>query len=234
MTITIDRKWWVLIAVGTGTFMSALDGSVVNTILPIVRDAFKSDVAAIEWLVTVYLLVLSGLLLTFGRLGDLRGPKSVYVWGFSVFVASSALCGVSWSPIVLAIFRGVQAIGAAMLASNSPAIVADNSSYHLLRRALYHHDADIVGRLPGHRHLNQLLRGRLGLKLRKDSRHLGIGKRAPQAIGAHHQNITQSPGFLKLVDLQAACTPDRSRQDIAAGKWIVLRNQPGAYLFRDQ
>jgi len=122
----IDRKWWVLIAIGTGSFMSALDASVVNTVLPVVRQAFNSNVAAIEWVVTVYLLVLSGLLLTFGRLGDLRGHKSIYVWGFGIFVLSSILCGASWSAPVLVIFRGVQAIGGAMLASNAPAIVTGN------------------------------------------------------------------------------------------------------------
>jgi EmrB/QacA subfamily drug resistance transporter len=126
MTKTIDRKWWVLIAIGVGSFMAALDGSVVNTILPVLRGAFQSDVAAIEWVVTIYLLVLSGLLLTFGRLGDLRGHKSLYVWGFVVFVASSALCGAAWSSTALIVFRGIQAIGAAMLASNSPAIVTGN------------------------------------------------------------------------------------------------------------
>ncbi|MFN2151237.1 MAG: MFS transporter [Anaerolineales bacterium] len=122
----IDRKWWVLIAIGTGSFMSALDASVVNTVLPVVRQAFNSDVAAIEWVVTVYLLVLSGLLLTFGRLGDLRGHKSIYVWGFGIFVLSSVLCGAAWSAPVLVVFRGVQAIGGAMLASNAPAIVTGN------------------------------------------------------------------------------------------------------------
>jgi len=122
----IDRKWWVLIAIGTGSFMSALDASVVNTILPVVRQAFNSDVAAIEWVVTVYLLVLSGLLLTFGRLGDMRGHKTIYVWGFSIFVFSSILCGAAWSAPVLVVFRGLQAIGGAMLASNAPAIVTGN------------------------------------------------------------------------------------------------------------
>ena len=62
----VERKWWVLLAVGIGAFMSALDGSVVNTILPVIRDNFNSNVATIEWVVVVYLLVVSGLLLTFG------------------------------------------------------------------------------------------------------------------------------------------------------------------------
>jgi EmrB/QacA subfamily drug resistance transporter len=123
MTRLIDQKWWVLGAIGVGSFMSALDASVVNTVLPILRDAFESDIATIEWVVTIYLLVLSGLLLTFGRLGDIRGHKSVYLWGFGVFVGSSALCGMASSPAMLVIFRGLQAIGGAMLASNAPAII---------------------------------------------------------------------------------------------------------------
>jgi EmrB/QacA subfamily drug resistance transporter len=123
---TIDRKWLVFIAIGTGSFMVALDGSVVNAILPILRDTFSSNVATIEWVVTIYLLVLSGLLLSFGRLGDLRGHRSLYILGFVVFVASSALCGLAWSAGILIFFRGLQAIGGALLASNSPAIVTGN------------------------------------------------------------------------------------------------------------
>lgn len=103
--------------------MSALDGSVVNTILPVLREAFSSSIASIEWVVTVYLLVLSGLLLSFGRLGDLRGHKNVYLLGFLVFITSSALCGLASSVVVLVIFRSVQALGGAMLAANSPAIL---------------------------------------------------------------------------------------------------------------
>ena len=90
MIKNMDHRWWVLIAIGTGSFMSALDASVVNNILPILHTTFGSDVAAIEWVVTIYLLVLTGLLLTFGRLGDLRGHKSIYIWGFGIFIIISA------------------------------------------------------------------------------------------------------------------------------------------------
>ena len=126
MGLNLDRKAWILIAIGAGSFMSALDASVVNTILPVIRDSFQSNVAAIQWVVTIYLLVLSGLLLTFGRLGDLRGHKSVYIWGFVTFVVSSALCGAAWSPEVLIFFRGLQGIGGAILAANSSAIISRN------------------------------------------------------------------------------------------------------------
>jgi EmrB/QacA subfamily drug resistance transporter len=122
----LERKWWVLIAIGVGTFMTALDGSVVNTVLPVVSRTFRTDVASVEWVVTVYLLVLSGLLLSFGRLGDMRGHKGVYVAGFALFVLGSALCGVAPSVPALVAFRGAQALGGAMLAANAPAILTGN------------------------------------------------------------------------------------------------------------
>jgi len=122
----IETKWLVLVAIGIGTFMSALDGSVVNTILPVVTDYFQTDVATVEWVVTTYLLVVSGLLLSVGRLGDLRGNKVAYIWGFVVFVVGSALCGSAPSPIFLIASRGLQAIGASMLFANSPAILTKN------------------------------------------------------------------------------------------------------------
>jgi hypothetical protein len=73
----LERKWWILFAIGAGTFMSALDGSVVNAVLPVIRQNYGSDVATIQWVVTIYLLVVSGLLLSVGRLGDMRGHKVV-------------------------------------------------------------------------------------------------------------------------------------------------------------
>jgi EmrB/QacA subfamily drug resistance transporter len=123
---TIERKWLVLVAIGIGTYMSALDGSVVNTVLPVVTAYFKTDVATIEWVVTTYLLVVSALLLSVGRLGDMRGNKMIYITGFGVFVVGSALCGLSPSPIHLIASRGLQAIGAAMLFAISPAILTKN------------------------------------------------------------------------------------------------------------
>ncbi len=117
------RKWSVLAAVGVGTFMSALDGSIVNTLLPRLELALGATVAQTEWVVVVYLLVVSGLLLIVGRLGDMRGHKDVYVVGFAGFVASSALCGLAPSLPWLVGFRALQALSASMLFANAPAIL---------------------------------------------------------------------------------------------------------------
>ena len=132
----LDGKWLVLLAVGVGTFMSALDGSVVNTVLPIISHAFRSSVATIEWVVVIYLLVVGGLLLTLGRLGDLHGHKSIYCLGFITFLASSALCGLANEVSVLVFFRAIQGLGAAMLFANSPAILTRNFPAEQRGRAL--------------------------------------------------------------------------------------------------
>lgn len=116
----------LLAAVGVGTFMSALDGSIVGVVLPVMRHELGTTVSSIQWVVTIYLLVVSGTLLGFGRLGDMIGHKSTYVWGFVVFTAGSALCGLAPGGASLVIFRAMQAVGAAMLFANSLAILTGN------------------------------------------------------------------------------------------------------------
>lgn len=116
-------RWLILATIGVGTFMSALDGSIVNTLLPVIGTDLHTSVAGIEWVSTVYLLVVSSLLLGFGRAGDIYGNKKLYVAGFFVFVGGSALCGLAPTAGALIGLRGIQAIGAAMLFSNAPAIL---------------------------------------------------------------------------------------------------------------
>jgi EmrB/QacA subfamily drug resistance transporter len=118
-----QKKWRIFTAIGIGSFMAALDSSVVNAILPVIRDYFGSTVANVEWIVVIYLLVVSSLLLAFGRLGDIQGHKRIYVSGFLIFIAASAMCGLAPSILFLVIARGIQALGAAMLFANSPAIL---------------------------------------------------------------------------------------------------------------
>lgn len=120
------RKWWILGALGVGTFMSALDGSIVNVILPVVQRDLHTSLDTVQWVVTIYLLVISGLLLTFGRLGDLVGHRPVCLLGFLVFIIGSALCGFAPTIFVLVAARAFQALGAAMIFSSSPAILTAN------------------------------------------------------------------------------------------------------------
>ncbi|OPY59023.1 MAG: Multidrug resistance protein stp [Pelotomaculum sp. PtaU1.Bin035] len=107
-----------------GTFMAPLDSSVVNIVLPQISRYFQSDLASVEWVIMSYLLVISSLLLIYGRLGDMYGHKEVYVTGFIIFTLASVLCGVAQSLPALIAFRVVQALGAGMMMAIGPAIIA--------------------------------------------------------------------------------------------------------------
>jgi EmrB/QacA subfamily drug resistance transporter len=122
-TLAGRARTWVLVTTGIGTFMSALDGSVVNTLLPILSRELHTSIAGIEWVTTVYLLVISGLLLSIGRAGDLFGHRRLYLGGFVLFVVGSALCGLAGSAPALVAMRVVQALGAAMIMATGPAIL---------------------------------------------------------------------------------------------------------------
>ncbi len=112
-----------MITVGLGTFMATLDASIVNVSLPTIMNSLHTHLATVEWVVSIYLLVVTGLLLSLGRLADLIGRKPVYIAGFVVFTIGSLLCGLSRSIFWLIAFRGLQAFGAAMIMANGPAIV---------------------------------------------------------------------------------------------------------------
>ena len=119
-----DRKWLILSSVSVGTFMATLDGSIVNISLPNIQQAFRIDVPTVEWVVVAYLLVVGSVLLPFGRLGEVLTFKRVYLAGFALFTAASALCGSAPSAAALVAFRVLQGVGAGMLQAMGPAIVA--------------------------------------------------------------------------------------------------------------
>ena len=116
----------ILFAVGIGTFMSALDSSAVNLAMPTIQTHFQVSMSMAEWVITSYLLIVSSLLLTFGRLSDLYGHKKIYITGFIIFTLGSLLCGLSVSIVMLIAFRVLQALGAGMLFAAGPAIITSS------------------------------------------------------------------------------------------------------------
>lgn len=125
-TATVDRrKWLILSATSLGVFMSTLDASIVNIALPKITAYYHASLGSVEWVVMVYLLLISSLLLTYGRLGDMYGHKPIYVNGFAIFTLGSALNSLAPDIGFLIASRAIQAIGAGMILAVVQAIIAD-------------------------------------------------------------------------------------------------------------
>ncbi|NDD91515.1 MFS transporter, partial [bacterium] len=119
----MSRKWRALASVACGTFMATLDSSIVNIGLPTLTKEFATSLSSVKWVVVVYLLAISCLLLPAGRISDQLGRKRTFILGFSVFAIGSLLCGLAPSIPALIFFRVIQGIGAALLMANGPAVI---------------------------------------------------------------------------------------------------------------
>ena len=123
MPTSRDQKI-ILAIIAFAMFMASLDTSIVNISLPTIAEWFDTDMGLVSWVVMGYLLVLSGLMLACGRLGDIRGFRRVFIAGFAVFTAGSLLCGLATSIGLLIAFRVIQGIGAAAIEAIAPAMIA--------------------------------------------------------------------------------------------------------------
>jgi len=121
----MERKWWTLIAVSIAIFMLLLDITVVNVALPDIQRSLHSSFQDLQWVVDAYSLTLAAFLLTAGSVADQIGRRRVFVAGLVVFTASSALCGLSTSALMLNLSRGLQGTGGAMMFATSLALLAE-------------------------------------------------------------------------------------------------------------
>jgi EmrB/QacA subfamily drug resistance transporter len=124
--IDYSRKWVVMAAVAMGIVLSTIDGSIVNVALPTLTRYFGTNFATVQWVVLAYLLAISTLILSVGRLADMMGKKPLYTAGFVIFTISSMLCGLAPSIYWLIAFRVIQAIGAALILALGMAIVTES------------------------------------------------------------------------------------------------------------
>ncbi len=120
----MERKWWTLIVVCVATFMLLLDITIVNVALPSIQTALHSNFQDLQWVVDAYSLTLAALLLTAGSLADLLGRKLVFTVGLAIFTGASLICGLSTTPLMLNLARGVQGIGGAAMLATSLALIA--------------------------------------------------------------------------------------------------------------
>ena len=119
-----ERYWLVNLAlISVGALVSSLAVSSINVSLALIARDLHTSTGVVSASVIVYLLVLSGLFLFFGKLGDVWGYRRVFLAGMAVFTLGSLLCGLADTAYALILFRVIQATGAAMIASIGPAFV---------------------------------------------------------------------------------------------------------------
>ncbi|HEY7526127.1 MAG TPA: MDR family MFS transporter [Candidatus Limnocylindria bacterium] len=114
----------ILIAVLLGIFLAALDQTIVGTALPvIVTDLKGNDVYT--WAFTSYLLTATVSGPIYGKLSDIFGRRPLFMFGVSVFLIGSILCGLSQNMTMFIAFRGLQGLGAGALFPIALAIIGD-------------------------------------------------------------------------------------------------------------
>jgi EmrB/QacA subfamily drug resistance transporter len=117
------NPWLVLVLVCMAQFMVILDATIVNVALPSIQADLDMSDADLQWIVNAYTLVFGGFLLLGGRAGDLVGRKRIFLVGVVVFTVASLLNGLSTSSEMLIVCRGLQGLGAALIAPAALSII---------------------------------------------------------------------------------------------------------------
>src|SRR5271156_6220368 len=146
----LDPLVWKITSVAViGSFLSQLDATVVNVSLATLAVELHSSLTAIQWVTSGYLLALALMLPLNGWLVERIGAKAFYLWCFSAFTLSSALCGLAWSANALIGFRILQGMSGGLLAPMAQMMVARVAGRHLARLMGYAAVAILLGPLLG-------------------------------------------------------------------------------------
>lgn len=109
------RRWLALVILLIANFMNLIDVTIVNVALPSMRESLGATDSQIEWVIAAYILAFALGLLPFGRLGDILGRTTLFLWGVAGFTTASALCGMAPNIEFLIIARVIQGLCGAMM-----------------------------------------------------------------------------------------------------------------------
>ena len=118
------NRWLILLTVMVGTFLGAMDQTIVGLALPKIMLDFNIITSDAAWISTAYILSNAIFVPVWGKLGDTIGRKKVYLWGFSIFIVGSILAGFAWDLSSMILFRIIQAIASSADYPTAMAIIA--------------------------------------------------------------------------------------------------------------
>jgi len=141
--------WKIAIVAMLGPLLSQLDATIVNVSLSSLASELHTRLATIHWVTSGYLLALALMLPLNGWLVDRIGAKALYLWCFSSFTLTSALCGCAWSARALIGFRILQGMAGGLLAPMAQVMVARAAGKQMARVIGYAGVAVLIGPLAG-------------------------------------------------------------------------------------
>jgi EmrB/QacA subfamily drug resistance transporter len=121
----LGYAWRVLSVVSMASILIALGSSSLNVALPEVVRHFHAGTTAASWMLLSFMLTTTVLMVVFGRLADMFGRRSMYLWGLATYTGASLLLGFSPGDWYVVGLRVAQAAGGAMLLTNSAALLTD-------------------------------------------------------------------------------------------------------------
>ena len=111
-TTSSDR--WALVSLSLAILLSSLGTSIANVALPSLAQAFDAPFQQVQWIVLAYLLAITTLIVSVGRLGDIVGRRRLLLAGLLLFTVASVLCGIAPTLWLLIAARAAQGLGAAI------------------------------------------------------------------------------------------------------------------------
>ena len=117
------QRLLVLAICSTSLLLVGLDVTIVNVALPAMQRSFDSTLSGLQWIVDAYTVVLASLLMLAGSTADRIGRRRVFRAGLMLFAVASLLCALAPNVELLVAFRGLQAVGGAMLSPVALSIV---------------------------------------------------------------------------------------------------------------
>lgn len=116
---------WALASLSLAMLLSSLGTSIANVALPTLVETFHASFQAVQWVLLIYLLTITSLIVSAGRLGDLIGRRRLMLVGIALFTAASVLCGLASELWLLICARAVQGLGAAIMMALTMALVSE-------------------------------------------------------------------------------------------------------------
>jgi EmrB/QacA subfamily drug resistance transporter len=116
---------WGLVSLSLSMLLSSLGTSIANVALPTLAQAFAASFQDVQWVVLAYLLAITTLVVSVGRLGDMIGRRRLLLTGLLFFAAASVLCGAAPTLWLLIAARAAQGLGAAVMMALTMALVGE-------------------------------------------------------------------------------------------------------------